>query len=435
MQKVRFRMRNESTPAPEPGAHGEQPEDRKIGRPRGKKDSKPRKRRHDLPPAPSPADVTAEEEAREEAAWARRGQHWQGEAAETPTPPRAYKRRNVERKPLVLVGHGVRLRVHQGSLLVRNGFTHYPQMREELRLFPGDSKLPSRIIALDSDGSISLDVIKWLSRQGVPLVLLSWQGEVVSVVGDGTVYDPALREAQLAVKNTSLELRIATELIWQKVANSRDTLETLPPSPVRDVADNKLGVIMSDLREAPPKSIDELLLTEAKAAYAYFSAWQMMPLRWKGIGRKPIPPEWHHVVARPSMVSGRNRHATHPVNAMLNYAYAVLESQVRIATVAHGFDPTIGYLHTSRPGRVALVYDLMEPLRPQIDCLILNFVRSRTFSPSDLLSDLNGVCRLHSQLARQVAAMALSDMVVVQETVEPLVGELRLLGAAYGLDS
>jgi hypothetical protein len=29
------------------------------------------------------------------------------------------------------------------------------------------------------------------------------------------------------------------------------------------------------------------------------------------------------------MVSGRNRHATHPVNDMLNYAYAVLEGQVR----------------------------------------------------------------------------------------------------------
>jgi CRISPR/Cas system-associated endonuclease Cas1 len=28
---------------------------------------------------------------------------------------------------------------------------------------------------------------------------------------------------------------------------------------------------------------------------------------------------------------GSNRRATHPVNAMLNYAYAVLESQVRIA--------------------------------------------------------------------------------------------------------
>jgi CRISPR-associated protein Cas1 len=44
---------------------------------------------------------------------------------------------------------------------------------------------------------------------------------------------------------------------------------------------------------------------------------------------------------------------------MLNYAYAVLESQVRIAAVSQGLDPTIAYLHTTRPGRVVLVYDLM----------------------------------------------------------------------------
>jgi CRISPR-associated protein Cas1 len=50
------------------------------------------------------------------------------------------------------------------------------------------------------------------------------------------------------------------------------------------------------------------------------------------------------------MVSGRNRHATHPVNAMLNYAYAVLESQVRIATVSQGLDPHVGYLHACRLG-------------------------------------------------------------------------------------
>jgi hypothetical protein len=45
------------------------------------------------------------------------------------------------RKPLALVGHGVRLRAHQGTTLVRNGFTRYPQKREDLRLFPGDPKL------------------------------------------------------------------------------------------------------------------------------------------------------------------------------------------------------------------------------------------------------------------------------------------------------
>jgi CRISPR/Cas system-associated endonuclease Cas1 len=35
---------------------------------------------------------------------------------------------------------------------------------------------------------------------------------------------------------------------------------------------------------------------------------------------------------------------------MLNYACAVLESQVRVATAAEGLDPTIGYLHACRPG-------------------------------------------------------------------------------------
>src|SRR5215208_3656838 len=101
-----------------------------------------------------------------------------------------------------------------------------------------------------------------------------------------------------------------------------------------------MAAILGGLSSTPPENIDGLLLAEVQAAYAYFACWQMLPLRWKGTGRKPMPPEWRHVVARPSMVSGRNLlHATHPVNAMLNYAYAALESQVRIATVSEGLGP------------------------------------------------------------------------------------------------
>jgi CRISPR-associated protein Cas1 len=110
---------------------------------------------------------------------------------------------------------------------------------------------------------------------------------------------------------------------------------------------------------------------------------------------------------------------------MLNYTYAVLESQVRIATVSQGLDSTIGYLHTSRPGRVALVYDLMEPLRPQVDRLVLGFLRSHTFAPSDFVLGANGTCRLHQQFARQVAGMSLSDT-TVQDAVTR---ELRSLPA------
>ena len=127
------------------------------------------------------------------------------------------------------------------------------------------------------------------------------------------------------------------------------------------------------------------------------------------------------------MVSGRNRHATHPVNAMLNYAYAVLESQVRIATVSQSLDPTIGCLHACRPGRVALVYDLMEPLRPRVDRLVLYFVLSHTFTPSDFVLRDDGVCRLHPQLAREVAARSVVDDRVMQEVADRFVQELRVI--------
>jgi CRISPR-associated protein Cas1 len=52
---------------------------------------------------------------------------------------------------------------------------------------------------------------------------------------------------------------------------------------------------------------------------------------------------------------------------MLNYGYAVLESQVRIGVLAAGLDPRVGYFH----GKQTLVLDLIEPMRPVVDQVIL----------------------------------------------------------------
>ncbi len=415
-------MQDESTPTPEPKAQEEQPApSRRRGRPRGKKDSKPRKRREDHLAPTVDAIMEADQE---EGAWAQRGRHWEGANRSFPAPPKTQRRRKAEREPLVLAGHGVRLRVHQGSLVVQNGFTHYPQEREELRFFPGDRKLPSRIVALDSDGSITLDVMKWLSRQGVPLVMVDWRGEVVSVVGDGGAYDPALREAQIDAQRSGLGLQIAIDLIEGKIRGSIDTLESLPASLVRSAAIEQLVILSADLQGTPPENVQQLLLVEAKAAYVYFSCWRMLKMRWKGTRRKPIPPEWRSMGLRQSQYGSDNRNATHPINAMLNYGYAVLESQVRMATVARGLDPHIGYLHVCRPGRSALVYDLMEPLRSQVDRLVCDFVRSHTFTSNDFALTVGGVCRIHPQLSRQVVQFTVRDTAVETKLLW-LIGAIR----------
>lgn len=90
------------------------------------------------------------------------------------------------------------------------------------------------------------------------------------------------------------------------------------------------------------------------------------------------------------------------MNAILNYAYAILESQVRIEVVAAGFDPSIGFLHANGPNRPAFVLDLMEPLWPIVDRKALEFVQAHTLHPADFTIRSDGVCRLNPEMARNI---------------------------------
>jgi CRISPR-associated endonuclease Cas1 len=338
--------------------------------------------------------------------WAERAGYWSEQADPEVAEPTVYRRQ--ERRPLVLAGHGLRLRIHRGTLFVTHGFTHYPQKAREQRFFPGDPKLPSRIILLSTNGSISLDVARWLSEQNVPLVLIDYRGQVVSVLGtETTAADLELRRAQIEALSNGCGLTLSCALIEQKLTASLETLATLPPSVAQESAIDRVASLLHRLRTDPPQTIDELRLLEAWAAISYFAAWRTIRLRWKGTGKRPIPPEWRQVGMRQDVLRRSNRHARHPVNAMLNYGYAILESQIRLAIAEVGLDPTIGYLHVCQPGRQALVYDLMEPYRPAVDRAVIDIVRTGTWVPADFVVNSKSVCRLSPDLARAVCARCL----------------------------
>jgi hypothetical protein len=127
-----------------------------------------------------------------------------------------------------------------------------------------------------------------------------------------------------------------------------------------------------------------------------------------GRGRH-IPVSWQVVGSRTSLykVAG-NRNAAHPVNAMLNYAYAVLESQVRIQAVSDGFDPTRGIMHETREGSSAFVFDMMEPERPKVDRAVLEFVKANPLHAADFTIRSDGVCRLNPEMARRLVSIILN---------------------------
>jgi CRISP-associated protein Cas1 len=263
------------------------------------------------------------------------------------------------------------------------------------------------IIVVDGSGTVSFDVLSWLSEQNVPLIRINWRGEVTTASGAGNAIDPDRVAAQLETQRNGKALPFAISLIRRKLRNSIETLTAaVPHSPARVSATKNLHLELTQLHKHSPRSIRALLGVEGRSAFAYFNAWQSLPLCWRGTGRHPIPNEWYRIGQRQSFVGKkpRNNNASHPVNAILNYVYAVLESQVRTEIVTAGYDPTIGLLHAGRVGRGRhdFVLDLMEPLRPIADRKVLEFIQAHTFHPADFTIRSDGVCRLNPELARLV---------------------------------
>jgi CRISPR-associated protein Cas1 len=162
---------------------------------------------------------------------------------------------------------------------------------------------------------------------------------------------------------------------------------------------------LSRLEENPPENISELRTLEANCAAAYFRSWVGMPIKWRGTSRRPIPDNWRSIGQRSSRYHlARNRNAAHPVNAILNYAYATLESGTRIKAISDGFDPTIGIMHEGSDGSSKFIFDLMEPERPRVDRAVLDFVQSHVFDPADFVIRSDGVCRLNPEMARMIVA-------------------------------
>jgi CRISP-associated protein Cas1 len=268
--------------------------------------------------------------------------------------------------------------------------------------------LPERIILLDGSGSISFDVLSWLAEQKVSFIRIDWKGDIVCVAGaSGYSANPFRVKWQIETReNPEQRNEFCRSLITRKIEASIVTLEkSIPRSDKWERAMKSVYAAVSRLVENPPENISELRALEANCAASYFRSWAGMPIKWRGISRRPILANWHFIGQRssPFHLAG-NRNAGHPVNAILNYAYAALESEIRIKAISGGYDPTLGIIHEGSDGSSKFIFDLMEPERPRVDRAVLDFVKGNVFDPADFGIRADGVCRLNPEMARMVVA-------------------------------
>jgi CRISPR-associated endonuclease Cas1 len=308
--------------------------------------------------------------------------------AATQTVPQLLETRNpltFRHGVLTLFGYGISVHVDRGHLIVKDGIG---ADRLQARLSRVGHGL-RRLVVIGSDGIVSLAALRWLADQDAAFVMLERDGSVLATTGPVRPSDARLRRAQSLAHQSGAALQIARELIDQKLmGQERLARDLLRNSSVAESIASARAVL------ATAESIEAVRRYEAQAAQAYWSAWNAIPINFPRNDLRRVPGHWRSFGTRKSPLTGSPRLAVNPPNAILNYLYAVLESEARLAASALGLDPGIGVLHVDTDARDSLACDLMEPIRPQVDAYLLNWLIRGPLRREWFFEERDGNCRL-----------------------------------------
>jgi len=311
----------------------------------------------------------------------------------------AYSRDSANENVLVLDGFGLSITVSRGHLVLRDGLG---QHRRERRL-PRVQRTVRRIVILGHTGHLSLEAVRWCTDTGITLTQLDTDGTLLLTTGGIQHDDPRLRRAQAAATTAPVGERIAGALLRAKLDGQRHVAATLGA----DTTATQIDQLAAQLDQTG--GLPGMRNLEARAGNMYFAAWARHALcRFANKHRDQVPDHWHHFGARTSPLhhGGKSpRRAADPINALLNYTYALAESECRLALLALGLDPGLGIIHTDKKNRDSLALDLLEAVRPVVDHHVLQLLRTRHFTTDDFHETRDGQCRLLAPLSHHLAAL------------------------------
>jgi CRISPR-associated protein Cas1 len=330
---------------------------------------------------------------------------------------------------LTVSGYGIRVSVERGHLLLQDGVG---ALRRRGR-FPRIGHNLKRVILIGSDGSVSLAALRWLADQKASFVMLDRDGSVLMTTGPARSSDARLRRAQALAHHSGVAIPIVRYLLDQKLAGQeRLARERLNAEAAAEI----IGKARRDLQAAD--TVVALRAVESQGATAYWSAWHEVPVTFPKADLPRVPEHWRVFGSRRSSLSGAPRLAVNPPNAMSNYLYAMLEAESRLAAAALGLDPGLGLLHVDLESRDSFACDLMEPIRPQVDAYVLDWLtRDVPLQRAWFFEQRNGNCRLMASFvallsdtapmwARAVAPIAERVAQMLWSTVRKPSAESRL---------
>jgi CRISPR-associated endonuclease Cas1 len=281
-----------------------------------------------------------------------------------------------------------------------------------------------RLVILGHEGMVTFEALRWPNDAGVAFLQIDRDGQVIASTAKSGLNDARLRRALALAPQRSTGLDVARTVLGSKIEGQQDVLRRKEFSPE---AAARLSAPLEMARRG--KGMRDLLTAESSAAADYWAAWEQLELRFAQRDQKRVPAHWRTFRQRSSPFTASPRVAVNPANAVLNYLYALLEAETRIACLACGLDPGLGIFHTDQRARDSLALDLMEAVRPQVDAYSLDLFARRVFAAGDFAETRKGACRILAPvthiLAETTQLWTRAIAPIVEETCRILVGTVK----------
>ncbi len=285
------------------------------------------------------------------------------------------------------------------SLLKKEGDTLVVHVRADKERGTEARKVRVPMIKIDQvvvqgDSTLTSPALGALLEQGVDVCFLAYHGQFRGRLAPAEGKNSLLRLEQFrAHEDRERAFELAKRFVEGKLHNLRTMLlranRKRKDAEIERAAATIKGTLvgvqeLQGVNEPPPDPahpqmqtpIGRLMGLEGAASAAYFGVFgKLLNGDWSFEGRKRRPP-------------------TDPVNALLSYGYVLLMYKVASACQIVGFDPYVGYLHSSQYGKPALALDVMEEFRSVVvDSVVLRLINNGMLKDSDF-KEVLGAYRL-----------------------------------------
>ncbi|HEX9442177.1 MAG TPA: CRISPR-associated endonuclease Cas1 [Roseiflexaceae bacterium] len=307
---------------------------------------------------------------------------------------------------LIVEERGVFVAKHQGRLRV----TKDKQQLAEVPIMHLE-----QVLICSNGVGLSSDVVRVCCEEGIPIHFLNGHDgdDYGTLFASGLTGMALTKRAQLRAYEDERGLALAQAFVSGKIQSQANMLRYA--AKYRKETDAELH---QALQLAATEVLDRLpaisriagTVDEATRAALMGAEGQSAARYWQAVATL-IPAE----LAWPGR---ETQFARDPFNQALNYSYAVLRSQVRVALLLAGLEPNAGFLHADRPGKPSLTLDLIEEFRQAVvdRTLIGQVNRGFTIAQQD-----DG--RLDSSTRKRIAEKVLERL----ESSEPYAGKRQPL--------